>query len=165
MAATYEPIATTTLTSNTTITFTSIPNTYTDLVLILQGTRTQSSNTYIQVGNGSIDTNSNYSLTFVRGNGSAASSGRNQNLSNGSYIDYAPDDTTISTQIVQFMNYANTTTYKTFLNRTNNSAGEVGAGVNLWRSTSAINTIKIWTAGSGTLSSGYTATLYGIKAA
>jgi hypothetical protein len=166
MASTYESIATTTLSSDTTITFTGISQSYTDLVLILQGNRITTSNTYIQMGNGSIDTGSNYSLTYFRGyGGGSIGYGTASNLSNGIFIDAGTDNSQISTQIIHFMNYANTNTNKTIVYRFNQTSTEVGGGVGMWRSTSAINQIKVWTAGNGTLSTGYTATLYGIKAA
>jgi len=62
------------------------------------------------------------------------------------------------------MNYANTTTYKTFLVRGANTAGNIDADVGLWRSTAAINSVTVLI-GSGSLSSGSTFTLYGIAAA
>jgi hypothetical protein len=66
------------------------------------------------------------------------------------------------------MNYSNTTTYKTILANSRVEPGDatysgVETLVNLWRSTSAINTIKIMP-NAGTFASGFTATLYGIKA-
>ena len=68
--------------------FTSIPQTYTDLVLVafLVPTGTQSGQN-MRVGNGSVDTATNYSQTNMWGTGSAAASGRE---SNQSY--YYPDD-------------------------------------------------------------------------
>lgn len=163
---TYTTIATTTLSSNTDITFSNISGSYTDLVLVLQGTRTASSNLYVQVGNGSPDTGPLYSLTWIRGTGSAANSGRNQGLSNGWFLDLGPDHTIPQTYIVRFMNYSNTTTFKNVLWRSDQTASETVVGVGLWSKTNAIDTIKIWGAtGGATLSSGYTASLYGITAA
>jgi len=75
--STYTPIATTTLGSSaTSYTFTSIPSTYTDLVIVAQikGDTT----TYLNLRfNG--DTGSNYSRTTLSGNGSTASSERRSN--------------------------------------------------------------------------------------
>ena len=72
-----------------------------------------------------------------------------------------------SVQILQLMNYSNTTTYKTILSRTNAAANGVDATVGLWRSTSAITSIEIGknSGMSGTFQIGSTFTLYGIKAA
>jgi hypothetical protein len=162
MANTYEAIATQTLGSTTTsVTFSSIPGTYTDLVLIYDGTT--ASNGYLSIRfNG--DTGTNYSATVIRGTGSAAGSTR---FTSASEIDIAMGSTLSTSQnnaIIQVMNYSNTTTNKTLLARTNNAGVETGAGVGLWRSTSAINSITIKT-NSPNFSIGSTFSLYGIKAA
>jgi len=167
MAKTYEPIATTTLGSAAaTTTFSSISSAYTDLIVIINAKASTVTNTYMQVGNGSVDTGSNYSRTGLTGNGSAASSyrGSSQTLF---YCDNnsAPDASNFNyVNTIHLMNYSNTTTYKTFLNRANNAGYGVEAQVGLWRSTSAINTILLGVA-SGTWAVGTTFTLYGIKAA
>lgn len=172
MAATYEPIATTTLGSDTTtVTFSSIAGTYTDLVLIMSlGEQvSQTNGVRVRIGNGSTDTGSNYSNTYLIGNGTAASSQRQSNIT---YFDIAWNASPSSTlgnynAICNFQNYANTTTYKTALLRVNSSNQSTEAVVGLWRSTSAINIIDIYTGGgaSNKLLAGSTFTLYGIKAA
>jgi len=63
------------------------------------------------------------------------------------------------------MNYANTTTYKTSLTRGNIATVATLATVGMWRSTSAITSIKIERDGSNLLAAGSTFTLYGIAAA
>lgn len=160
MPATYEPIATTTLTSaQSSVTFSSISGSYTDLVLIVAGT--VNTNSYFTLRlNG--DTNTNYSNTEMDGNGTSASSNRNTSnnyMYNGSVF------TTQTNIITQIQNYSNSTTYKTILTRSNNAGSIVKASVGLWRSTSAITSLEIGTGGANTYSSGSTFTLYGIKAA
>ena len=87
MTATYEKIATTPLGSAAaTVTFSSIPATYTDLVLICNPISTATSGAYMNMTYNS-DTASNYSYTWMRGNGSTAASGRGSN-SNYIYIHY-----------------------------------------------------------------------------
>jgi hypothetical protein len=160
MTTTYEKIATTTLgSSSATITFSSIPATYTDIVLIVAGTVGSLSNVAFQVNS---DTGSNYSNTLMLGSGSAATSERGSNLisSPGTVI-----STGQSVVKLQFMNYSNTTTFKTVLNNGGHAGSYVGAGVGLWRSTSAINSITVLTYNNNsTYQSGSTFTLYGIKA-
>jgi len=168
MPKTYEPIATYTVPSaQASYTFSSIPATYTDLVLVVSAATSSIADQDMQVGNGSVDTGSNYSRTWLQGNGSAASSGRGSsetstriNTPNGGYL-----ETTLgsSIQTITFLNYSNTTTYKTMLTRTGGAAGGTSAIVHLWRSTSAINTIKLTP--SSNFITGSTFTLYGIKAA
>jgi hypothetical protein len=159
---TYEPLATVTASggSATQLVMSSIPSTYTDLVLIVNDSRTAISNIYIQI-NG--DTGSNYSLTYVSGSGSVAGSGRNSNMSTGYYFDAYGSSTTRGTGILNFMNYSNTTTYKSILSRYSNAGGEAIATIGLWRSTAAINSITIYLSGnSATFNTGTTFTLYGI---
>ena len=165
--STYTPIASQTLSSAAaSVTFSGIPQNYTDLVLVMnaKGTGFTGSGTYPYVRYNS-DSGTNYSRTYLSGNGSSASSGRGtsenlQYLVGGTYI----DGTFAYNSITHFMNYSNTTTYKTMLSRANNSGVQVDALVGLWRSTSAITSMIIYSS-SGNFDTGSTFTLYGIKAA
>jgi hypothetical protein len=162
--STYTPIATTTLGSAaSSYTFSSIPSTYTDLVLVAVATVSGDSSTYIRVGNGSVDTGTNYSITNLGGSGSAASSGR---LTNESALPWNRVTSNAAQTMYTFniMNYSNSTTYKTILNRTNGTTG-VEAIVGLWRSTAAINVLQIFASTGNTFNTGATFTLYGIAAA
>lgn len=165
MPSTYTPIATTTLgTTSSLVTFSSIPSTYTDLVVVISG-RITTGVSYYQFKYNS-DTGSNYSRTGITGTGSSATSERYGNETIG-YPILTPLPTATSTfdiSIVHIMNYANTTTYKTYIGRGNDAGNNVTATVGLWRSTSAINRIDISPYAS-TFTSGSTFTLYGIKAA
>jgi|688.fasta_scaffold67439_6 hypothetical protein len=160
MPATYEPIATNTLGSATSsVTFSSIPSTYTDLILVFGGSVSAFGNLRIQVNS---DTGSNYSWTRLLGDGSTASSDRG---SAQTFINIAILDTnTIGNSIVHLQNYSNTTTYKTVLTRGNSTGTYLGANVALWRSTSAINSITVLTS-TGNINSSTVISLYGIKAA
>lgn len=158
---TYKPIATTTLGSNVvTYTFSSIPSTYTDIVLIcnnlVEFTNQQG---YIRFNS---DSGTNYSRTVMYGNGTSAASFRASNVSG---INIGMSANTGGQQIIMnIMNYSNTTTYKTATDRENNSSGAAATGVYLWRSTSAINSITIASFdGSASIQSGATFTLYGIE--
>lgn len=167
-AKTYVPIATQTLGSAAaSITFSSIPSTYTDLRLIVVASSSVSTNLYLQVNN---DTGTNYSFINMYGkNGATGSnSGQNQNQFNGTPFNGL--STTIPEMfMVDVFSYANTNVFKTCLISSvedNNSAtvSTIEQSVQMWRNTAAINTIKLYTS-TGTLNSGTTATLYGIKAA
>jgi len=163
-APTYTPIATQTLGSATaTITFSSIPQTYTDLIVVASvqsGGASQMNLTF----NG--DTGNNYSKTALYGNGSSALSlrGTNNPAITVAFTDSSPN---YSPSIIQIMNYANTTTYKSVLIRTSYS-GEVDAAVGLWRGNtgSAAQAITSITLANGSnYSSSSTFTLYGIASA
>ena len=147
------------------VTFSSIPSGYTDLVIVGNlGTTSGSANIALQVGNTTIDTASNYSFTNVNGDGTSAASSRASSQAQ-IYIDYSAYATTTltSTYIWNIQNYSNTTTYKTVLGRSNTASRGTNATVGLWRSTAAINTIKLDTQ-STTFLSGSTFSLYGIAA-
>ena len=160
--ATYQSIATTTLGSAaSSYTFSSIPSTYTDLILVCGIFNSSSgANAYVRL-NG--DSGSNYSRTQLTGNGTTAASGRASNTTSA-YIDAVSTNYPQEIITVHFMNYSNTTTYKTFLARADNASTGTQANVSLWRSTSAINSIAIYT-DTGNFSTGSTFTLYGIASA
>ena len=163
---TYEAIATQTLGSAaSSVTFNSIPSTYTDLVLVCQPIAATASDGAIRVNS---DTGSNYSITSVYGTGSAAGSYRRSNATFIDYNYYAGISTTFANQsLIHFMNYSNTTTYKTVLLNPRNANFAAESIVGLWRSTSAITSITLG-ANSGfsiNFSIGSTFSLYGILAA
>jgi len=165
--STYTPIATTTLGSAAaSYTFSSIPGTYTDLVLIgLTNNSVGNNQVYIRVGNATVDSGSNYSYTELYGDGTSAVSSRSSSQTN--LLIGLTDATTTSPNsnfIANIQNYSNTTTYKTVISRSNAPARASEAIVGLWRSTSAINIITL-SAGSSTIIAGSTFTLYGIAAA
>lgn len=166
MAATYTPIATTTLGSAAdSVTFSSIPATYTDLVVVIQAYwTTTSGDIYIFMQfNG--DTGSNYSTTVLTGTGSSAISNRFTDRTNMNMDYYATIvDDEPSQRNINIMNYANTTTYKTAIYRSNRAGNGTDTMVGLWRSTSAITSI-LFDLESGQFASGSTFTLYGILAA
>ena len=156
MAKTYEPIGTTTTAGVASITFNSLSG-YTDLILVCIGYESAGAYAICRL-NG--DSGSNYSRTALRGDGSTATSARAANET-AWFIDLAADP---NTSILQFMNYSNSTTYKTMLARFNDHTNVVAAQVNLWRNTAAITSIRIRTS-AGNLKAGSTFTLYGIAAA
>ena len=165
MASTYEPIATTTLSSGaSTITFSSISGSYTDLILVCELVDGGGYDIAIRFNS---DTGSNYSRTYLSGNGTSAYSGRVSNQTYGYLSAYGWPDTGLrAINIAHIMNYSNSTTYKTIISRSNRASNGTDAVVNLWRSTSAITSITIapqFTANN--YGAGSTATLYGIKSA
>jgi hypothetical protein len=161
MAATYTPIASITLGATaTSVTFSSIPQTYTDLVMVEQGTSNAGTNNLTFQVNG--DTGTNYSRTTLFGTGSVAGSSRSSNSTLG-YANAVA--TTISDNQIHIFNYSNTTTYKTFLTKGGYSADQVVVRVNLWRSTAAITSLFLACDGGNSFASGTTFNLYGILGA
>ena len=132
MPATYEPIASTTVSAAADVTFSSIPGTYTDLVFIYSGTAT--SGPHLFQFNG--DTGTNYSDTHLLGNGTAATSSR---YSSQGAVRVEIDPTTGQHVVkVSIMSYSNTNVFKTTLSEAANAATRVERLVGLWRSTAAI---------------------------
>lgn len=164
MPVTYTPINTTTLGSSaSSITFSSIPSTYTDLVLVVNAisTGTAQPDVYMRV-NG--DTGNTYSRTRLGGNGSSAFT---TTITGETFWVLGPmENTAITNMVCSLMNYSNTTTNKVMIVRSNDSAIAVQLMNSLWRSTSAINSILLYPEpAKGDFAAGTTATLYGIKAA
>ena len=166
---TYTPIATTTLGSSTaSVTFGTgsplsgnIPQTYTDLILVINGKSSSGVAGYVGTQfNG--DTTALYSTTRLLGDGATATSDRylNQTIAKGGTL-WSSQGTVIH----QIQNYSNTTTYKTFLTRDNNAGNRVGAAVSLYRSTNAITSIVLSCPDGSGFASGSIFTLYGISAA
>lgn len=164
MPATYAPIASTTLDAATSsVTLGSggtLPQTYTDLVLIMSVGCTVGANVFLRV-NG--DSGANYSYTRLYGDGSSAGSDRTSN-NNITYV--ASRTASLMPAQAVIMSYSNTNVNKTILTSDagSHSGGSVQRVVNLWRSTSAITSITILPS-TGSLLSGSTFSLYGIKAA
>lgn len=164
--STYVAIDTKTVVGSSTssVTFTNIPQGYTDLVIVVNGSNnTGDSEIAIRTGNGSVNTGSVYSTTFLFGNGSTPGSSR---TSNRNWADAARTDTTRSTSIIHIMNYSNTTTNKTILGRGSNSTLAI-ATVSLVRDTVAINTVQLAAHYDATFNftDGTTFTIYGIASA
>lgn len=159
---TYEPIATTTTSgSAATVTFSSISGTYTDLVMVMSFSLSGNQEVYIRFNS---DAGTNYSRTYMEGNGSTASSARSNTTNQ---INILGRDTQM-VNTINFMNYSNSTTYKTTLARfsgfSSAAASIVGGEVGLWQNTNAITTIGL-SLSAGNFTNGSVITLYGIKAA
>jgi hypothetical protein len=156
------PIASAVGTGQTTIAFNNIPQTFQDLMLVEYVVFTTNAD-QCQVStniSGSV-----YSSTNLWGNGSSASSAR---FTGGGAIGSSPGVGNSNAQplslIRHFLNYANTATNKTMLQRAAqdlNGSGTTWLTVGLMGGTSAINTINLLSGGYAT---GSTFTLYGIRA-
>jgi hypothetical protein len=163
--STYTPIASQTLTGTaSSVTFSNIPQNFTDLVLVTNADVT-SAGASINI-RFNLDSGSNYSYTTMYGNGSTVASTRGSNRTS-SYIAgfVAPNTALEHTTITHIQNYSNTTTNKTFLSRSNRASASNSPGaealVGLWRNTSAISTIVV-APDSGSFDTGSTFNLYGI---
>ena len=161
--ATYEPIATTTLGSATnSITFSSIPATYTDLRLIVVYTASTGYGTSLRFN---ADTATNYSGTYLVGQASL-SSGRASNQNAMPVEDIEGATSTPYLVEIDIFSYLGSTNKTALISVAGdrNGAGEILKYVGLWRNTSAINSIQFRVSNASfNLLTGTTATLYGIK--
>ena len=156
--ATYEPIATTTLGSGAnSITLSSIPATYTDLVVVFVGANASADDFILRFNS---DSSSLYSTTQLIGDGTSAASIRSTSVTE-IQLGYGTTNR-INSAIINVMSYANTSTNKTALYSYNNTNDFMRRNVALYRSTSAINSITIQRSGAGNMNIGTTMTLYGI---
>jgi hypothetical protein len=157
-------IATTTLGSATgSISFTSIPATYTDLKVVFTGTDNDSAGYSLRLNYNS-DTGNNYSFTRLNGDGSSPSSSSNDT------IDYIFCGSLPSTNIPMFceidvFSYKGSNFKTALITSTtdrNGVGGYINKNVGLWRSTSAITSVQLALFSPGAFKIGTTATLYGI---
>jgi hypothetical protein len=168
MPKTYEPIATVSVTTATDpVTFSSIPSTYTDLVLVFSPVATNGNYDFSIRYNS--DTGGNYSYTGLFFN---ADNSGNAYSARGGSTTFIPTGTNIATVnpypgIIHIQNYANTTTFKTSVSRISRETYAVASVVGVWRNTNAITSISCTLTGGGstTFKAGTVITLYGIKAA
>jgi len=160
---TYTALATITLTgTDSEIVFTSIPNSFRDLILVVGNMTSTAANTFYLQANG--DTASNYSWVTAWGTGSVTGSATltNNGALIGAYTGLSTS--TGQTTIVQLMDYSATDKHKTILARHNNSAGEVSMTASRWANTAAITSIALKILPSGSFNSGSTFSLYGVIA-
>jgi len=174
---TYDSIATYTVSGSSTAsyTFSSIPSTYTDLVVVASvrsGTTANTTGFLCQV-NG--QTGNYYDGYVLRGNGTSATSARYNKFIDPTYaapvgnmVANSATSGTFSNHIISWNNYSNTTTYKTFLARSNSqnntATGFVEAVVSMYFATTAISSLTFFPE-AGNFVDGSTISLYGIKAA
>ena len=159
---TYTPLATRTLTgSAASVTFSSIPGTYQDLILVIesQGTTTADARLTINGSSSAI-----YNYLRMSGTGSSATSGGGSNQTIG-VISSQPFSTTSQAALLtlHFMDYSATDKHKNVLVRGNAASTGVEAIIQRWASTSAITSILVFPS-TGSWATGGVFSLYGVIA-
>jgi len=168
-ATSYESIATGSGNgSSGNITFSSIPSTFKHLQIRFIAKDTYSgsagpSNMRLQFNSDS--TEANYYYHYLRGNGSSASaSAGNSNAFNGSITDSYDDANLMGVGVIDILDYASTSKYKTvrILNGVDyNGSGNVQLYSMLWNNTGAISTLNFYNATGWATKTQFA--LYGIK--
>lgn len=169
VTSSFESIATSTLGANaSSVTFSSIPNTYTSLQIRILGFKVTTSD-FIKVQFNS-DTAANYASHGVDADGTAVNayglSSQNE-MGISRFSGWTVSTTLPFVTILDIHDYASTSKNKTirvFSGQDRNGAGRVDLDSGLWMNTSAVNAIS-FTAASGNLGTGSVFSLYGIKGA
>jgi len=163
MPATYEPIATTTLGSAaSSITFSSIASSWTDIKVIIVATAASNANFAFRFNS---DSGSNYSRTRLAGDGSSITSSQNTNQTELQLTSSFSIGTTPVMRTLDIFSYAGSTNKTVLFEEINdlNGSGGLNKQVGLWRNTAAITSINFFAQSATNFAAGTTATLYGIK--
>lgn len=156
---TYTALSTITLSSSaSSVTFSSIPATYRDLVLVSQAKTTGTTNTVLFRFNS--DSGSNYSNVYMGGSGSTTNSGAFTDTSISLGV---VDVTSMSQNTMQVNDYSATDKHKAALIRTDIAGWGTRAGAGRWASTAAITTVQVSCLGAS-FAVGSTFSLFGIEA-
>jgi hypothetical protein len=165
-SSTYDLIASVSPTT-TAFAITSIPQTYTDLVLVVNARVTSAWDITAMQANGS---GSGYSGVYYEGNGNTVGTGTAEISFRMGYIPGTSQSNMWSSDIVNIFNYSNSNVYKTVLSSNRYPANQgslqgfqMQFKAGLWASTAAITSLTIGTANGGTFASGTVYSLYGIK--
>jgi hypothetical protein len=164
----YFSIATTTVGSGgaSSVTFSSIPSTYTHLQL-----RGRCSNAYgsgnsnVSVYANSDTTTTNYYSHYLYGNGSSA--GASSSANSLQTFQASGSSTYPSVFVLDLLDYTNTNKYKTFRTLSGydaNGSGLMALTSALWKNTAAVSSLQ-FVAEDGNWNAGTTFALYGIKGA
>jgi len=175
----YDSIATVNVSSATSsITFSSIPSTYTHLQI--RGiTRSSSGNNYDNLWlRFNSDTNSNYASHYLAGNGATADGyawSSEAQIRSFYTTGGTASSNVFSASVIDILDYANTSKYKTtrHLNGFDNNGtgtsnydkGTIDLSSGLWRSTSAVSAITFIINGGVNFTQYSSFALYGIKGA
>lgn len=164
MPSTYEPIETRTISSNAaSVVFSGIPQTYTDLVVVVDSRFTGTGGRYFGMQCNS-DASSNYSTIYMGGTGSGALtaffSDQQLRIGNGSA------NGARSGAFVHLAGYSNTTTYKVSISRATTNEYAISY-TSHWRNTAAVTSLTMVCdpTDSNQFLAGSRFTIYGIKAA
>jgi len=156
---TYTPLATTTVAiAAASITFSNIPATYRDLIVVVEGNTVTSGRPVMRL-NG--DTGSNYTSVMMAGGSSTYSA-----TTSTTFIDPIPDYSVTGKfmAVWQIMDSSATDKHKTALVRLNQGSTVVHATAGRWANTNAVTTVAMLTNNGALYAIGTTFSLYGVIA-
>ena len=163
-ASAYESIQTVTVggAGSSSVSFTSIPSTYTHLQI--RAIARSTSNPQVNLRFNS-DSGNNYTEHDLMGNGSSASAYGAGNIPYMPQGQVASAASTFGAYVIDILDYANTNKFKTIRGLNgfdSNGSGILGLFSNLWRNTSAVSNIELF-ANVGSFAQYSSFALYGIK--
>ena len=166
VASSYESIASTTLTSTaTSVTFSSIPGTFSHLQVRIMMLNATASNVWTRPNN---STATSYAGHDLLGDGSNAYSGNYTSNNEGIFTGFCPGSASVSTVSIQdILDYTSTNknkTFRTLTGRDLNGSGAVELRSGLWYATPVAITSLVIYAQSGTFAINSSFALYGVKA-
>ena len=171
MANTYVKIANITVGSGgaTTMEFTSIPSTYTDLLIKFSGRDTYAAAVHnIQMTFNNSSTGYTGKNIYSDGTSSGSGGSASPNWMQGTFLNGATSTSnTFSSIEIYIPNYAGSSnksvSFDAAVENNSTSSGGVSMWAGLWSNTAAITSIKFTSIDAATTSQYSTATLYGIK--
>ncbi len=160
----YESIASVTLSGSTNIQFSSIPQTYTNLILVIAGASWPTFSTSIDIRPNGSTTLSHYVKTLNNNGSVATSADSNTSINAPANVTNMAASNANNVQYYIFKNYSSTTMYKPFEGygyfETSNPASFIMGGA--FKDTTAISSITLYLGQNVTYSAG-SAILYGVK--
>jgi hypothetical protein len=165
----YESIATTTVGAggSASVTFSSIPATYSHLQIRIMGRTDRASTRDVVSLKFNSDSGANYTEHYLYGDGSSANAGGSTGETSANTYRVAGGSAASNIQgtiIIDILDYASTNKYKTLRSLGGvdlNGSGEIWFNSSLWLNTAAINNIVLTSIGTIQQYSSYA--LYGIK--
>ena len=157
----YVPLATKTLTATqSTVTFSSISQSYRDLILVVQANYgTATSGYYLRFNN---DTTAVYGFSYLNASSTSVSGGRVTSMT-FIPVNYAyPSSTNPALSTWHIFDYSDTSKTKPVVHRAGVAESETEMDTGIWRSASAISTVSVIS--NNVFGVGSTFSLYGVSA-
>ena len=153
---TYVPLGTVTLGSTpSSVTFSSIPATYRDLIIVINGGGSGN----VRIGLNGDTTDGNFTGLYMDNSGTSTLNNTARRLLN--FYGFMDSNLT-TTYVVHLLDYSTTDKHKNYLSRSNNTANGVAALSGRWANTSAITSVALIS--EGTFIASTTFSIYGVIA-
>ena len=160
------PIGSFSITQSTT--FFGIPQIYQDLMIVYSTRDTANSTLSTLFHYLNTDGAGNYSFTTLEGNGTTASSARQNNV--GAFVNLtnpsgAAPRGIFGSNVVHILDYRNSSRFKTVLSKTASDITQTGTtrySAGLWRSTAPVTSVSAHSS-TGSFAPGSTVNIYGIR--